>query len=168
MDMNAREAMHVIELRTAPAGHRRVCQQMHTLIRERRSATPCGRHDVCGPFLRRAGRSSRSGNSKRNGAADMSPSSSRPSTLRYDRLQVVSRLRSLGHVSNAAPHVLEQALYAVAKQLGFFAKSAGDQNPRGLGFILARVECDSRPGTIRHWLDEAESWRIRPVKFSYT
>jgi thymidylate synthase ThyX len=37
MDMNAREAMHVIELRTAPAGHpayRRVCQQMHTLIAE--------------------------------------------------------------------------------------------------------------------------------------
>jgi thymidylate synthase ThyX len=38
MDMNAREAMHVIELRTAPAGHpayRRVCQQMHTLISAR-------------------------------------------------------------------------------------------------------------------------------------
>jgi thymidylate synthase ThyX len=38
MDMNAREAMHVIELRTAPAGHpayRRVCQQMHRLIDER-------------------------------------------------------------------------------------------------------------------------------------
>lgn len=38
MDMNAREAMHVIELRTAPQGHpayRRVCQQMHTLIGER-------------------------------------------------------------------------------------------------------------------------------------
>ena len=37
MDMNAREAMHVIELRTAPQGHpayRRVCQQMHTLISE--------------------------------------------------------------------------------------------------------------------------------------
>jgi thymidylate synthase ThyX len=37
MDMNAREAMHVIELRTAPAGHpayRRVCQRMHTLIAE--------------------------------------------------------------------------------------------------------------------------------------
>jgi hypothetical protein len=35
MDMNAREAMHVIELRTAPAGHpayRRVCQQMHRLV----------------------------------------------------------------------------------------------------------------------------------------
>ncbi len=35
MDMNAREAMHVIELRSAPQGHpayRRVCQQMHTLI----------------------------------------------------------------------------------------------------------------------------------------
>jgi thymidylate synthase ThyX len=37
MDMNAREAMHVIELRSAPQGHpayRRVCQQMHTLIEE--------------------------------------------------------------------------------------------------------------------------------------
>jgi hypothetical protein len=38
MDMNAREAMHIIELRTAPQGHpayRRVCQQMHRLIAER-------------------------------------------------------------------------------------------------------------------------------------
>jgi thymidylate synthase ThyX len=37
MDMNAREAMHLIELRTSPQGHpayRRVCQQMHTLIRD--------------------------------------------------------------------------------------------------------------------------------------
>jgi thymidylate synthase ThyX len=35
MHMNAREAMHVIELRTQPSGHpayRRVCQQMHRLI----------------------------------------------------------------------------------------------------------------------------------------
>ena len=35
MDMNAREAMHVIELRTAPQGHpsyRRVCQMMHRAI----------------------------------------------------------------------------------------------------------------------------------------
>jgi hypothetical protein len=35
MDMDAREAMHVIELRTAPQGHpayRRVCQRMHELI----------------------------------------------------------------------------------------------------------------------------------------
>ena len=39
MDMNAREAMHVIELRTAPQGHpayRRVCQQMHRLIADAR------------------------------------------------------------------------------------------------------------------------------------
>ena len=38
MHMNAREAMHVIELRTSPQGHpayRRVCQQMHTLIADR-------------------------------------------------------------------------------------------------------------------------------------
>ena len=35
MHMNAREAMHIIELRTTPQGHpvyRRVCQQMHRLI----------------------------------------------------------------------------------------------------------------------------------------
>ena len=35
MEMNAREAMHVIELRTSPQGHpayRRVCQQMYRLI----------------------------------------------------------------------------------------------------------------------------------------
>jgi len=38
MEMNAREAMHVIELRSAPQGHpsyRRVCQAMHRLIEER-------------------------------------------------------------------------------------------------------------------------------------
>ena len=37
MHMNAREAMHVLELRTAPAGHpayRRVCQEMHRQISE--------------------------------------------------------------------------------------------------------------------------------------
>jgi len=37
MEMNAREAMHTIELRTTPAGHpsyRRVCQTMHRLIAE--------------------------------------------------------------------------------------------------------------------------------------
>jgi thymidylate synthase ThyX len=35
MDMNAREAMHLIELRTSPQGHpayRRICQQMHQAI----------------------------------------------------------------------------------------------------------------------------------------
>jgi thymidylate synthase ThyX len=33
--MNAREAMHMIELRTSPQGHpsyRRICQEMHRLI----------------------------------------------------------------------------------------------------------------------------------------
>ncbi len=37
MDMNAREAMHLIELRTTPQGHpsyRRICQQMHRAIAE--------------------------------------------------------------------------------------------------------------------------------------
>ena len=44
LDMNAREAMHLIELRTAPQGHpayRRVCQQMHRLI-----AGAAGHHAV--------------------------------------------------------------------------------------------------------------------------
>ena len=38
LEMNAREAMHLIELRTAPQGHpayRRVCQQMHRLIAQK-------------------------------------------------------------------------------------------------------------------------------------
>ena len=42
MRMNAREAMHVIELRTTPQGHpayRRVCQRMHRLIAERAGHT---------------------------------------------------------------------------------------------------------------------------------
>jgi thymidylate synthase ThyX len=37
MEMNAREAMHLVELRTAPQGHpayRRICQAMHRLISE--------------------------------------------------------------------------------------------------------------------------------------
>jgi len=37
MQLNAREAMHMLELRTTPQGHpayRRVCQQMHRLIGE--------------------------------------------------------------------------------------------------------------------------------------
>ncbi|HET7876037.1 MAG TPA: FAD-dependent thymidylate synthase [Methylomirabilota bacterium] len=37
MEMNAREALHVIELRTPPQGHpayRRICQEMHRLIAE--------------------------------------------------------------------------------------------------------------------------------------
>ena len=44
MHMNAREAMHVIELRTSPQGHaayRRVCQQMHRLI-----DTDAGHHGI--------------------------------------------------------------------------------------------------------------------------
>jgi thymidylate synthase ThyX len=38
MELNAREAMHLIELRTAPQGHpayRRICQAMHKLIAEK-------------------------------------------------------------------------------------------------------------------------------------
>jgi thymidylate synthase ThyX len=42
MELNAREAMHLIELRTAPQGHpayRRICQKMHTLIAEQAGHT---------------------------------------------------------------------------------------------------------------------------------
>ena len=42
MEMNAREAMHVIELRTTPQGHptyRRICQAMYQLIEKRAGHT---------------------------------------------------------------------------------------------------------------------------------
>ena len=42
MEMNAREALHLIELRTTPQGHpvyRRVCQEMFRLIREQAGHT---------------------------------------------------------------------------------------------------------------------------------
>ena len=42
MDMNAREAFHMLELRTAQGGHpdyRRVCQEMHRLIRDQAGHT---------------------------------------------------------------------------------------------------------------------------------
>ena len=52
----------------------------------------------------------------------------------------------LGHVNNAVYFTyLEQARFTLwRKQLGFLAKSAADGGPRGLGFILARAECDFR------------------------
>ena len=49
MDMNAREAMHVIELRTSPQGHpsyRRVCQLMHRAI-----ADQAGHRAIAGAML---------------------------------------------------------------------------------------------------------------------
>ena len=55
MDMNAREAMHVIELRTAPQGHpayRRVCQLMHRAIARRRRPPRDRRRDAVRGSLR--------------------------------------------------------------------------------------------------------------------
>lgn len=49
MEMNAREAMHIIELRTAPQGHasyRRVCQEMHRLVAEQ-----AGHHAIADAML---------------------------------------------------------------------------------------------------------------------
>ncbi|MEZ5167259.1 MAG: FAD-dependent thymidylate synthase [Acidimicrobiales bacterium] len=46
MQFNAREAMHMLELRTTPQGHeayRRVCQRMHTQIAERAGHAPSPR-----------------------------------------------------------------------------------------------------------------------------
>ncbi|MEO5678600.1 MAG: FAD-dependent thymidylate synthase, partial [Acidimicrobiales bacterium] len=42
MTVNAREAMHLLELRTSPQGHptyRRICQEMHRLITEQAGHT---------------------------------------------------------------------------------------------------------------------------------
>ena len=71
MDMNAREAMHVIELRTAPQGHpayRRVCQQMHPLIADRPATAPSPAR-CSSPITRRSSSSgsSPSGRSRRSG-----------------------------------------------------------------------------------------------------
>lgn len=63
------------------------------------------------------------------------------------RLQVRFRdCDPLGHVNNAVYLTyLEQARFNLWRaQLGFQAKSASDAGPRGIGFILARVECDFR------------------------
>jgi len=49
VEMNAREAMHMIELRTSPQGHpayRRVCQAMHRLIAEQ-----AGHHAIAGAMV---------------------------------------------------------------------------------------------------------------------
>ena len=73
------------------------------------------------------------------------------------RLQVRFRdCDPLGHVNNAVYLTyLEQARFNLWKaQLGFVAKSAADAGPRGVGFILARVECDFRAqARYGEWLD---------------
>ena len=88
----------------------------------------------------------------------MSSALSRPSALLLThRLQVRFRdCDPLGHVNNAVYLTyLEQARFTLwKKQLGFVAKSAGDPGPRGLGFILARAECDFRAqARYGDWLD---------------
>ena len=63
------------------------------------------------------------------------------------RLQVRFRdCDPLGHVNNAVYLTyLEQARFNLWKaQLGFQARSSADPGPRGVGFILARVEFDFR------------------------
>lgn len=63
------------------------------------------------------------------------------------RLQVRFRdCDPLGHVNNAVYLTyLEQARFNLWKaQVGFMAKLAPDKGPRGIGFILARVEIDFR------------------------
>jgi acyl-CoA thioester hydrolase len=63
------------------------------------------------------------------------------------RLQVRFRdCDPLGHVNNAVYLTyLEQARFNLWKaQMGFQARSASDPGPRGVGFILARVEFDYR------------------------
>ena len=80
MEMNAREAMHVIELRSAPQGHpayRRVCQQMHTLIAEQAG------HRAIAAAMRftdhsRWSSSGSARNARSSGSADHTDSDTRP------------------------------------------------------------------------------------------
>ena len=70
-----------------------------------------------------------------------------PTLLIRHRLQVRFRdCDPLGHVNNAVYLTyLEQARFNLWRaQLGFEAKVASDPGPRGVGFILARVEFDFR------------------------
>jgi acyl-CoA thioester hydrolase len=73
------------------------------------------------------------------------------------RLQVRFRdCDPLGHVNNAVYLTyLEQARFNLWKaQLDFTARSADDAGPRGLGFILARLEIDYRAqAKYGDWLD---------------
>ena len=73
------------------------------------------------------------------------------------RLQVRFRdCDPLGHVNNAVYLTyLEQARFTLwKKQLDFMARSAADTGQRGLGFILARAECDFRAqARYGDWLD---------------
>jgi acyl-CoA thioester hydrolase len=78
----------------------------------------------------------------------------------------------LGHVNNAVYLTyLEQGRFTLWRaQLGFVARSAGDEGPRGVGFILARVECDFRAQA--RYGDELEVRirleRLGRTSFSYT
>jgi acyl-CoA thioester hydrolase len=89
------------------------------------------------------------------------------------RLQVRFRdCDPLGHVNNAVYLTyLEQARFTLwQKQLGFLAKSAADAGPRGLGFILARSECDFRAqARYGDWLDVTLSLgEFGRTSFTYT
>ena len=89
------------------------------------------------------------------------------------RLQVRFRdCDPLGHVNNAVYLTyLEQARFTLWRnQLGFVAKSAGDPGPRGLGFILARAECDFRAqARYGDWLDiKLSLGEFGRSSFSYT
>jgi acyl-CoA thioester hydrolase len=88
----------------------------------------------------------------------VSAASSGPGVLLLThRLQVRFRdCDPLGHVNNAVYLTyLEQARFTLwKKQLNFMARSAADTGPRGLGFILARAECDFRAqARYGDWLD---------------
>lgn len=80
-----------------------------------------------------------------------------PVELIRHRLQVRFRdCDPLGHVNNAVYLTyLEQARFNLWRaQLGFVARVASDPGPRGVGFILARVEFDFRAQS--HYGDELE------------
>ena len=80
MEMNAREAMHVIELRTAPQGHpayRRVCQQMHDADRDAGRASRHRRRRCSSPITPRSSSSDSAPSARSNGSALMP----RPSTV---------------------------------------------------------------------------------------
>jgi len=120
MDMNAREAMHVIELRTSPQGHpsyRRVCQKMHRLIAEK-----AGHRAIAAARVRLSGRGS--GRGKTSGEIHgLLP------TLRSVRI-LPQGVPEMCTKRSRVPHSFPRAIAA--------AMSFADHSPVGLGRLDAK------------------------------
>ncbi len=142
MDMNAREAMHVIELRTAPQGHAAYRRGVSA-----DAPADCGRGGASrgGPGNAVRGSLGRRARAVAGRAAARGAPRRAMTPLIEHRLSVRFRdCDGLGHVNNAVYLTyLEQARFALWRaQLSYPAPGPAGAAKRGVGFILARAEVD--------------------------